>query len=242
VRSIARELAASAWIRSAYSQVKEFVCSLTWTDGCCVMWRFRTRCEVLRPAEPRSRRLCSKICSGSLFFTSTTRWLRLAAVPRVRKPPHQACLVATLQQAVVWLTSNFQQTIPQHAWTTGNSCQLDIAPYSAVRCGCWPRLTCAAMSSCGLCSLKEGRILCRKSLQGNHKGVCWRFSGKRATVSVMSAGGICMWRFHVGKRPLEPHVVQRTIRQPQDHTKQLLLGACCRCWHLAPRELPPQSQ
>lgn len=43
------------------------------------MWRFRTRCAVLRPAEPRSHMLCSSISSGPWFFTSTTRWLRFAA-------------------------------------------------------------------------------------------------------------------------------------------------------------------
>lgn len=51
----------------------------TCTEGCCVICRFFTRCAVLRPAEPRSHRLCSRIVSASLFLTSTIRLLRLAA-------------------------------------------------------------------------------------------------------------------------------------------------------------------
>lgn len=77
-------LAFSDVLTGVHGCTKLILILFTCTEGCCVMWRFLTRCAVLRPAEPRSHRLCSRISLASLFFTSTTRLLRFAACTNKR--------------------------------------------------------------------------------------------------------------------------------------------------------------
>ena len=203
---------------------------LAWTDGCCVMWRFRTRCEVLRPAEPRSRTACSSICSGSLFLTSTTRSLRLAAVQRQHQHPVPACMSAGFLHLPK--TCPLASFDPQQASSTRLVWMTDavpavLSPYSAVRCGCWPRLTRAATSSCGLCSLNEGSTFCRKSLRWIRKKIriqCNAYPGSLDMMHCVQCA-TCTRRQIIWQMRIEPRVAQRMVQMHHGHARQHVQGS-----------------